>query len=68
LTNEGRVPIATPHEPGKMTTLPQHDRKVRVVLHDGRRLEGDLIVISDRYQVEWVMFDPWEIAKIDDLD
>jgi hypothetical protein len=68
LTIERRIPIATRHEPDKMTTLPQRDRKVRVVLHDGRRLEGDLIVLSDRYQVEWVMFDPWEIEDIEDVD
>ena len=48
--------------------LPQHGgRNVRVVLKDGRQLEGELIVISGRYQVEWVMFEPWEIETLEDL-
>jgi len=47
--------------------LPQHGRVVLVVLQDDRQLEGELIVISGRYQVEWVMFEPWEIETLEDL-
>jgi hypothetical protein len=53
---------------GDVEMLPQHGgRNVRVVLKDGRQLEGELIVLSGRYQVEWVMFEPWEIETLEDL-
>jgi hypothetical protein len=38
-----------------------------VVLQDGRQLEGELHVLSGRYEVGGVVFDPWEIEELDDV-
>jgi hypothetical protein len=38
-----------------------------VVLHDGRQLEGELVVLTRRYAVGGVVFHPWEIAELEDL-
>jgi hypothetical protein len=46
--------------------LPQHGRVVLVVLQDGRQLEGELIVLTGRYQVGGVAFDAWEIEELED--
>jgi hypothetical protein len=47
--------------------LPQHDRIVLVVLQDGRQLEGELIVLTDRFQVGGRVFETWEIETIEDF-
>jgi hypothetical protein len=47
--------------------LPQHGRVVLVVLQDGRQLEGELMVMSGRYEVAGVVFDAWEIEELEDL-
>jgi hypothetical protein len=43
--------------------LPQHDRIVLVVLQDGRQLEGERIVLTDRFEVAGTVFEPWEIEE-----
>ena len=43
---------------------PQHDRIVLVVLQDGRQLEGELIALTDRFQVGGTVFEPWEIEAL----
>ncbi len=43
--------------------LPQHDRIV-LVLQDGRQLEGELVVLTDRFQVAGTVFEPWEIEDL----
>jgi hypothetical protein len=48
--------------------LPQHDRIVSVVLQDGRQLEGELIVLTDRFEIAGTLFEPWEIEEIDDAN
>ena len=47
--------------------LPQHGRIVLVVLQDGQEPEGQLIVLSGRYEVGGVVFDAWEIDELEDL-
>ena len=47
--------------------LPQNGRVVHVVLQDGRQVEGELHVMSGRYEVGGVVFDPWEIETLEDL-
>ncbi len=47
--------------------LPQHDRVVLVVLQDGRQLEGELHVLSGRYELGGVVFDPREVEKLEEL-
>jgi hypothetical protein len=47
--------------------LPQNGRVVLVVLQDGRQLEGELIVLTGRYQVGGVVFDAWEIEALEDV-
>lgn len=47
--------------------LPQHERIVLVVLQDGRQLEGELIVLTDRFEVDGVMFESWEIEELEDV-
>lgn len=47
--------------------LPQNGRIVLAVLKDGRQLEGELIVLTGRYQVAGVVFDAWEIEELDDV-
>jgi hypothetical protein len=32
------------------------------------QLEGELMVMSGRYEVGGVVFDPWEIEELEDLD
>ena len=44
--------------------LPQRSRVVLVVLQDGRQLEGELIVLTDRLQVAGTVFEPWEIEEL----
>jgi hypothetical protein len=46
---------------------PQPGRIVLVTLRDGRQLEGELIVLTSRYQVGDVVFDAWEIEELEDL-
>jgi hypothetical protein len=46
--------------------IPQHGRIVLVVLQDGRQLEGELIVLTDRFQVAGTMFQSWEIEAVCD--
>ncbi len=46
--------------------LPQHGRVVLVVLQDGRQLEGELHVLSRRFEVGGVVFAPWEIEELED--
>jgi hypothetical protein len=47
-------------------TLPQHGRIVLVMLQDGRQLEGELIVLTDRFQVSGVVFEQREIEELSD--
>ena len=47
--------------------LPQRGRVVLVMLKDGRQLEGELIVLTGRYQVGGVVFDLWEIEEVEDI-
>lgn len=47
--------------------VPQNGRIVRVILQDGRQLEGELITLTGRYQVGDVTFFGWEIENLDDL-
>jgi hypothetical protein len=47
--------------------LPQHGRIVRVVLQDGRQLEGELHTMTGRFEVGGVVFDEWEIEELEDL-
>jgi hypothetical protein len=44
--------------------LPQHGRIVLVMLQDGRQLEGELIVLTDRLQVSGVVFEQREIEEL----
>jgi hypothetical protein len=46
--------------------LPQRGRMVLVMLRDGRQLEGELIVLTDRFQVSGVLFEQWEIGELCD--
>jgi hypothetical protein len=46
--------------------LPHKGRIVLVVLQDGRQLDGELIVLTDRFQVSGVVFEPWEIEELYD--
>ena len=48
--------------------LPQSGRVVLVMLRDGRQLDGELIVLTDRFEVAGTVFQPSEIAEIDDLN
>jgi hypothetical protein len=36
-------------------------------IQDSRQLEGELIVLTGRYEVGGVVFDPWEIEELEDL-
>jgi hypothetical protein len=47
--------------------LPQPGRVVLVTLQDGRQLEGELIVLTDRFEVTGVVFDRWEIEELEGL-
>ena len=47
--------------------LPQRGRIVLITLQGGRQLEGELLVLTYRYQVGEVVFDAWEIEELDDL-
>jgi hypothetical protein len=47
--------------------LPQPGRIVLVTLQDGRQLEGELIVLTSRYQVGEEVFAVWEIEELEDL-
>lgn len=49
------------------TMLPQHGRFVRVILQDGRQLEGELIILTGRYKVGDDLFFGWEIEELDDI-
>jgi hypothetical protein len=40
---------------------------VLVVLQDGRQLEGELIVLTDRFEVGGTVFESWEIEELEDL-
>ena len=44
--------------------LPQHGRIVLVVLQDGRQLEGELITLTDRFEVAGTVFQAWEIDEL----
>jgi len=44
--------------------LAQHGRVVLVVVQDSRQLEGELITLTDRFQVGGTVFEPWEIEEI----
>jgi hypothetical protein len=44
--------------------VPQRSRAVLVVLQDGRQLEGELIVLTGRFQVGGTVFEPWEIEEL----
>jgi hypothetical protein len=46
---------------------PQPGRIVLVTLQDGREIEGELVVLTSRYQVGDVVFDAWEIEELEDL-
>lgn len=49
--------------------LPQHGRRVvRVVLQDGRQLEGELLVLTGRYQVGDDVFFYWQIEELEDIE
>jgi hypothetical protein len=48
-----------------MPMLPQHDRIVFVRLQDGRHLEGELIVLTDRFEVAGPST-RWEIEELRD--
>lgn len=48
------------------TMLPQHGRIVRVILQDGRQLEGELIILTGRYEIGGVTFYGWEIDELED--
>jgi hypothetical protein len=37
-----------------------------VVLQDGRQIEGELHVLSGRFEVGGVVFAPWEIEELED--
>ena len=45
--------------------LPQHGRVVLVMLKDGRQLEGELVTLTDCYQVGDVTFEEWEIETLE---
>lgn len=48
--------------------LPQHGRQfVRCVLQDGRQLEGELMILTGRYQIGDTLFYGWEIDELDEL-
>jgi hypothetical protein len=47
--------------------LPQSGRVVLIALQDGRQLEGELIVLTSRYQVGEEVFAVWEIEELEDL-
>ncbi len=47
--------------------LPQRGRVVLAILKDGRQLEGELIVLSGRYQVGDVTFFEWEIEELEEI-
>lgn len=47
--------------------LPQHGRVVRVMLQDGRQLEGELIILTGRYKVGDALFFEWEIEELVDV-
>ena len=47
--------------------LPQHGRVALVILKDGRQLEGELHLMSGRYEIGGVTFDAWEIEELDDV-
>jgi hypothetical protein len=44
----------------QMPMIPQHGRIVLIALQDGRQLEGSLIVLTDRFEVDGTAFEPWE--------
>ena len=44
--------------------LPQRGRIVLVVLQDGRQLEGELIALTDRFEVAGSVFESWEIEEM----
>lgn len=44
--------------------VPQRSRAVLVVLQDGRQLEGELIMLTGRFQVAGTVFEPWEIEEL----
>jgi hypothetical protein len=46
---------------------PQNGRTVLVMLKDGRQLEGELHVMSGRFEVGGVTFDDWEIETLEDV-
>ena len=47
--------------------LPQHGRVVLVMLKDGRQLEGELVVMTDRYVIGGVVFEEWETETLEDV-
>lgn len=38
-----------------------------ITLQDGRQLEGALIVLTGRFEVAGIVFEPWEIDEIEDV-
>ena len=54
------------YRPGMVSVpmLAQPGRVVLVVLQDGRPLEGELIVLTDRFQVAGTVFASWEIEEL----
>jgi hypothetical protein len=47
-----------------LSMLPQRGEVVLVVLQDGRQLEGELIVRTDRFEVAGTVFAAWEIEEV----
>lgn len=46
---------------------PQNGRIVRVILQDGRQLEGELVTLTGRYQLGDETFYGWEIEELEDI-
>ncbi len=44
----------------------QQGRIVLVVLQDGTQLEGELHMLTDRFEIGRVVFEAWEIETLED--
>jgi hypothetical protein len=69
LRRSGRIrvaPRAHRRPRGRCADLPQYGRIVLVVLQDGRQLEGELMLLTDRFEVAGTVFESWEIDELGD--